>query len=126
MHYSRYVCNSPGGSHKHKNMTTYKLTKTPIGKKGIEFLYQVIDQDGKEISRRTSMRNYVACTISGSHYFGRRDLVGKGEHGDMIKMAQGWGRRRDARGRYNWVKVNEPNQDMIDRANQVAYLDETK
>jgi len=100
----------------------YRLTKTPIGSKGLEFLYQVIDQDGKVISDRRSARHYEAATISGSHYFGRRDLVGKGEHGAMIKMAQGYGRRYE-RGKFIWVKVSEPDQAQITRVSAVAYLE---
>lgn len=59
----------------------YKLTCTAKGKKN---LYQVIDETGKVISSRTSTRNYVACTINGAMYFGRLDLIGKGEHGQVL------------------------------------------
>ena len=63
----------------------YKLTATP---KGNKTLYQVIDETGKVISKRTSTRKYVACTIDGSYYFGRLDLIGKGEHGQTLARIQ--------------------------------------
>lgn len=59
-------------------MEKYILTKTPKGKK---FLYEVKDENGNVISQRTSTRNYVACTANGEFYFGRLDLIGKGDHG---------------------------------------------
>lgn len=60
----------------------YKLTATAL--KNGKTLYQVIDNHGNIISKRTSTRNYVACTIDGSYYFGRLDLIGKGEHGQTL------------------------------------------
>ena len=62
----------------------YKLTKTQKGKKN---LYVVTDETGKQISQRLSARDYVACTIDGRFFFGRLDLVGKGEHGKMLNYA---------------------------------------
>ena len=59
-------------------MTKYKLNKTAKGK---TFEYTVSDERGRIISKRTSSRDYVACTIDGSYYFGRLDLIGKGDHG---------------------------------------------
>lgn len=64
---------------------TYKLTATPKGNKN---LYQVIDETGKVVSQRLSTRKYVACTIDGSFYFGRLDLIGKGEHGQTLSRIQ--------------------------------------
>lgn len=66
----------------------YTLTATPKGNKGL-ILYTVTDEAGKVISSRTSARTYVACTIDGSYYFGRLDLVGKGDHGNRVKYCQG-------------------------------------
>jgi len=65
-------------------MTDYKLIKTELksGKK----LYQVIDSEGNVKASRTSKRDYVACTVNGEFYFGRRDLVGKGDHGRLLNM----------------------------------------
>ena len=63
----------------------FKLTATL---KGNKTLYQVIDETGKVISKRLSTRKYVACTIDGSYYFGRLDLIGKGEHGQTLARIQ--------------------------------------
>ena len=58
-------------------MAKYILVKKVKGKK---YEYQVIDADSKAIvSKRTSAREYVACTADGSFYFGRLDLIGKGD-----------------------------------------------
>lgn len=59
-------------------MEKYILTKTQKGKK---YLYEVKDENGNVVSKRTSTRDYVACSVSGEFYFGRLDLVGKGTHG---------------------------------------------
>ena len=64
----------------------YKLTATAL--KNGKALYQVIDNQGNIISKRTSSRKYVACTIDGSYYFGRLDLIGKGEHGQTLSRIQ--------------------------------------
>lgn len=62
--------------------TTYTLTKTTL--KNGKFHYVVTDNNGNVISERKSNREYVACTIDGDMYFGRLDLIGKGEHGRKI------------------------------------------
>lgn len=64
----------------------YKLTATTL--KNGKTLYQVIDETGKVISKRTSTRKYVACTINGEFYFGRLDLIGKGDHGRRLAHIQ--------------------------------------
>ena len=66
--------------------TKYTLEVTETGKKAGKFLYTVKDEAGNVISTRTSNREYVACTIFGTYYFGRLDLIGKGEHGRMLKF----------------------------------------
>ena len=64
-------------------MAKYILVKKVKGKK---YEYQVIDADSKAIvSKRTSAREYVACTADGSFYFGRLDLIGKGDHGKQLR-----------------------------------------
>lgn len=63
----------------------YLLTRTETNRKDARFLYVVTDENGVEISRRSSNREYVACTIHGSYYFGRLDLIGKGDHGKRLK-----------------------------------------
>lgn len=65
-------------------MATYKLNKTAKGKK-IE--YTVTDENGIVISKRMSTREYVACTANGEFYFGRLDLIGKGDHGKTLSRA---------------------------------------
>ena len=66
-------------------MANFILTKTAKGKK---FQYQVIDTTTNEvISSRTSARDYVACTTNGEFYFGRLDLIGKGDHGKRLSHA---------------------------------------
>lgn len=64
---------------------TYKLICTETGRKSGKYHYQVIDENGNVISERHSNREYVACVANGSLYFGRLDLIGKGEHGSNIK-----------------------------------------
>lgn len=61
-----------------------KETKNKSGK----FLYTITDENGKVISERKSNREYVAALADGSMYFGRLDLIGKGDHGKKIKMYQ--------------------------------------
>ena len=63
-------------------MAKYILVKKEKGKK---FEYQVIHAESKAIvSNRTSARDYVACVADGSYYFGRLDLIGKGDHGKQL------------------------------------------
>lgn len=56
----------------------YELKQTQL--KNGKFHYQVIDESGSVISERKSNREYVACTINGGTYWGRLDLVGKGDY----------------------------------------------
>ena len=44
----------------------------------------MVDETGKVISERKSNRVYVAATTDGKYYFGRLDLIGKGDHGKDI------------------------------------------
>ncbi len=62
-------------------MAKFKLTRK---QKGDKFVYTVIDEKNNVISTRTSKRDYVACTVNGEFYFGRIDLIGKGDHGRDI------------------------------------------
>lgn len=66
----------------------YTLEVTETKNKAGRFHYKVKDSNGQVISERKSNREYVACTIDGSNYFGRLDLVGKGDHGRQIKWCQ--------------------------------------
>lgn len=63
----------------------YTLTKTETNVKAAKFLYQVKNESGEILTERKSNRDYVACTINGQYFFGRKDLVGKGEHGQALK-----------------------------------------
>lgn len=63
-------------------MVNFKLNKTVKGKK---FEYTVTDEKGNIISKRSSARDYVACTANGEFYFGRLDLIGKGDHGRSLR-----------------------------------------
>lgn len=65
-------------------MAKYILSKKAKGKK---YQYTVTDEKGNVVSTRTSARNYVACTADGSFYFGRLDLIGKGDHGKRLSHA---------------------------------------
>lgn len=64
----------------------YTLNVKETGNKAAKFHYTVTDENGNIISERKSNREYVACTKNGSHYFGRLDLIGKGDHGKYLKM----------------------------------------
>ena len=75
-------------------MAKYILSKKAKGKK---YQYTVTDEKGNVVSTRTSARDYVACTANGEFYFGRLDLIGKGDHGkeynaDTRNLRRGWGR----------------------------------
>lgn len=67
-----------------KIMAKYILSKKAKGKK---YQYTVTDEKGNVISTRTSARDYVACTANGEFYFGRLDLIGKGDHGKGLSHA---------------------------------------
>lgn len=70
---------------KKKIKMNYELKITETGNKAGKFHYQVIDENGTVVSERKSNREYVAATINGQYYFGRLDLIGKGDHGRQIK-----------------------------------------
>lgn len=65
-------------------MAKYILSKKAKGKK---YQYTVTDEKGNVVSTRTSARDYVACTANGEFYFGRLDLIGKGNHGKRLSHA---------------------------------------
>ena len=84
---------------------TYTMTKTAKGKQG--FLYEIFNAAGEKISSRTSKRDYVAATACGAFFFGRLDLIGKGDHGRTIKHYQQHGKTAE-----------------LDRISRIAYLQE--
>ena len=59
------------------------LTKT---QKGNKYLYEVKNNEGVVLAKRLSSRDYIACTSNGELFFGRMDLIGKGEHGRQLSM----------------------------------------
>jgi hypothetical protein len=63
----------------------YILKVTETNNKAGKFLYQIIDETGNVVTERRSNREYVAATINGAFFFGRVDLVGKGDHGRYLK-----------------------------------------
>lgn len=77
-------------------MENVRLTKK---QKGDKFVYTVVDENNNVISTRTSKRDFVACTANGKFYFGRTDLIGKGEHG--IKVS------------YNTKIINNPEREYM-------------
>jgi hypothetical protein len=64
-----------------------KLIKQETGKKSAKFNYSIVDENGNVLSTRSSNREYVAATICGTFFFGRLDLIGKGDHGQYMKWA---------------------------------------
>lgn len=63
----------------------YKLTVTETNNRARKYLYRVVDADNVVLTERRSNRAYVACTLNGAFFFGRLDLIGKGDHGRIIK-----------------------------------------
>lgn len=63
----------------------YTLKQTEGDSKSAKFIYQIIDESGKVIAERNSNREFVAATIDGFFFFGRLDLIGKGDHAKHIK-----------------------------------------
>ena len=63
----------------------YELKQTKL--KSGKFHYQVIDENGTIISERKSNREYVACTIDGSFYWGRLNFIGKGDYKGLLNWA---------------------------------------
>lgn len=66
----------------------YELKVTETKNKAGKFHYQVIDENGTIISERKSNREYAACTINGAFYWGRIDLIGKGDYKNILAYAE--------------------------------------
>lgn len=65
---------------------SYTLTKVETGSKAAKYIYSIVNNEtGEVINTRKSNRDYVAATIDGNYFFGRMDLIGKGDHGRSIK-----------------------------------------
>ena len=71
----------------------YTLKVTETKNKAGKYHYQVVDENGTVISERKSNREYCACTVNGEYYFGRLNLIGKGDHGKNVKWraSKGYG-----------------------------------
>jgi hypothetical protein len=65
----------------------YILKVTETNNKAGKFLYEVVDENGAILCQRRSNRVYAAATIFGNFFFGRVDLIGKGDHGRFLKNA---------------------------------------
>lgn len=83
---------------------TYTLNQKETGNKAAKFHYTITDENGNVVSERKSNREYVAATINGQFYFSRIDLIGKGEHGNQIKMNRGFDRVFNPKSRkWDWI-----------------------
>ena len=107
----------------------YTLKKTETNRKNGKFLYEVIDEYGNVISTRSSNREYVACTIYGGFYFGRIDLIGKGEHGRCQKIFfKNMNINQDFFDKHvkqNWESIEQFKshyKNKFDNVNSIAYL----
>lgn len=66
----------------------YNLKVTETNNKAGKYLYEIQDASGNTLVTRRSNREYVAATIDGRFFFGRIDLIGKGDHGRTVKWAK--------------------------------------
>jgi len=67
----------------------FTLTKKETGRKTGKFYYEVIDnRTGEMVTNRNSNREYIACTTNGRFFFGRLDLINKGDHKKMVDYAR--------------------------------------
>jgi len=83
LHHNQITDRAGSRNKNNSNMKKYILVKT---QKGSKYLYQVKDEQGNVVAKRTSTRDYVACTSNGEFYFGRVDLIGKGDHGRQLNQ----------------------------------------
>jgi hypothetical protein len=98
----------------------YTLTVTVTKNKSGKYHYQVLDENGIVISERRSNRKYMACLSNGEFYFGRLDLIGKGDHGRHINY---WKKVLTTGKNLSGIAV-EPRiaNDNLARLNSIAYL----
>jgi hypothetical protein len=98
----------------------YILKVTLTNNKSSKYLYQVLDESGTVISTRRSNRKYMACTADGQYYFGRLDLIGKGDHGSAIKFytdrLNGY-----PQGTPEYISRVDP-KEALERLNSIAYV----
>lgn len=101
--------------------------KLNVTEKNGKFHYTVTDQNNNIISERKSTRNYVACTADGTYYFGRLDLIGKGEHGSYLNFCQFAinATEKEFFKKYKFNLTEEKIEELkntIERLNSIAYL----
>lgn len=96
----------------------YTLNVKETGSKAARFHYTVTDETGTVISERKSNRQYVACTINGQYYFGRLDLIGKGDHGKQVQYCAGARWMQNSKGKM----VLTPGQADPVEPTPIAYL----
>ena len=88
-----------------KNVMNYELKVKETNNKVGKFHYQVIDENGTVISERKSNREYVACTINGAFYWGRINLIGKGDYKHILAYAE-------KRSKYTELPINWSNGNL--------------
>ena len=111
----------------------YELKKIEL--KNGKFHYKVVDESGNVISERKSNRDYVACTTNGALYFGRLDLIGKGEHGRLLNLhlfrmnmtEREYQKVVDEAKRYDMTpvtlnEIKEDGREGYERLNKIAYI----
>lgn len=95
-------------------METMILTKT---QKGNKYLYEVKNEAGEVVAKRLSSRDYVACTSNGELFFGRIDLINKGEHARQILVYM-----QGATNLSNSESYRKYCQESLDILRNIAYL----
>jgi hypothetical protein len=108
-------------------LNNYTLTKTQL--KNGKFEYCVIDQDNNVIAKRISFNHYVACTTNGKYFFGRLDLIGKGEQGQILnncekdlKLTESEFQNMGRSKYYTYDEMIESCKKTIIKLNTIAYL----
>ena len=108
-------------------LNNYTLTKTQL--KNGKYEYCVLDQDNNVITKRISSNNYVACTFNGKYFFGRLDLIGKGEHGQRLNNCEKKLKlteseyQNSAYSKYStYDEMVESAKNMITKLSTIAYL----
>ena len=66
----------------------YTLNKKETNNKAAKFHYTITDEEGNIVAERKSNLDYVAATANGKYFFGRYDLIGKGDHGKETKAIE--------------------------------------
>lgn len=99
-------------------MATFTLNVKETGNKAAKFHYTVTDENGTVISERKSNRVYVACTATGGFYYGRLDLVTKGDRMKIIQQLQDRIANRHPK---EWLSEAEL-KSQLHAYNQIAYV----